>query len=56
MPPKHLPQVLDASKGLLCHLKDQRALDFAWPISPDPAAVTCCLAVPHCAHGLLDPG
>lgn len=51
MPPKHLPQVLDASKGLLCHLRDQRALDFAWPISPDPAAVTCCLAVLHCAHG-----
>ena len=48
MPLKHIPQVLDASKGPLCHLKDQRALDFSWPVSPDPAAVTCCLAVPPC--------
>ena len=54
MPLKHLPQVLDVSKGLLCHLKDQCALDFAWPVSPDPEAVTC--FVPHCAHGSLNPG
>ena len=56
MPLKHLPQMLDASKGPLCLLKHQCALDFAWPISPDPVVVTWCLAVPHCAHGSLNPG